>query len=260
MGAYAFIVISIWPIGQRFLLIQIILYFADFSICFAALSYTLKMVVFFYKLFPLVCYAWRLHLKEITQKAFRLPIKTIVVAVVDEKSRRKLFRLKKFHPNSQNSHSITSLSIKTAHFMREHTKLLVALVHLNQHLASVLIFWYYFSMLYFSIFILCLLYFLQVSPFIKAYYGVINALVIGSFAYLLSLSAVIKVLYSCGAAEKLYRVQMSCGGKVEGILQFKLKLMSYYEVLRTKKRVTFTFGHHAPVNNKWLLEVKKMRE
>ena len=141
--------------------------------------------------------------------------------------------------------------------MREHTKLLVALVHLNQHLASVLIFWYYFSVLFISVFILCLLYFLPVSFLIKVYYNVVYVLAIGSFAFLHRLSAVIKVLYSCGAADELYRVQMSCGNSgSRGILQFKLKLMSYYEVLRTKKKVTFTFGHHARVNNRWLMEVK----
>ncbi len=57
----------------------------------------------------------------------------------------------------------------------------------------------------------------------------------------------------------LFSAQMKCRtGEKNGsaaFLRTKLKLMSYYEVLRTKKRVTFTFGSHAKVDNQWLSEV-----
>ncbi len=241
VSIYHYIVIALWPIYQDVLLIQVIQYFVDFTIVYVLILYTLKEVMLFFKLLPFACYAWHLHVKEITRRAFnRVPMRH------------------KLHPH-KSSHSITLNSIKTTFFMREHTKLLVALVHFNRHFASVLIFWYYFSVLFISVFILCLLYFLPVSFLIKVYYNVVYVLAIGSFAFLHRLSAVIKVLYSCGAAGQLYRVQMSCdsgNSELRGIFQFKLKLMSYYEVLRTKKKVTFTFGHHARVNNRWLMEVK----
>ena len=253
-----YIVIAVWPLYRDVLLIQIIQYFADYFIVLALTFYTFKKFILFYKLLPLVCYAWLLHGREITRRAFRVPMKMVAVAVVEDKNKRNLFR-HKLHPN-KNKHSITSVSIRTTHFMREHTKLLVDLVHFNQHFASVLIFWYYFSIFFISVSILCLLYFLPVPFFVKVYYNGVFVLTIGSFALLLFLSPVIKVLYSGGAGE-LYRVQMNCVkcGVGGGILQFKLKLMSYYEVLRTKKKVTFTFGHHARINNKWLLEVKNAK-
>ena len=258
---YHYTVIATWPIYRNVLLIQVIQCFVDYTIVVAMLSYTLKEVMLFFKLLPLVCYAWHLHVKEITRRAFnRVPMKTAVaVAVAEDKNKQNLFK-HKFHPNT-NSHSIISSSIRTTHFMREHTKLLVALVHFNRHFASVLIFWYYFSIFFISVSILCLLYFLPVPFFVKVYYNGVFVLTIGSFALLLFLSPVIKVLYSGGAGE-LYRVQMNCVkcGVGGGILQFKLKLMSYYEVLRTKKKVTFTFGHHARVNNRWLMEVKIIKK
>ncbi len=38
-------------------------------------------------------------------------------------------------------------------------------------------------------------------------------------------------------------------------LRTKLKLMSYYEVMRTEEKVAFTFGAYAKVTNRWLWEV-----
>ncbi len=85
-----------------------------------------------------------------------------------------------------------------------------------------------------------------------------------SYVILGSLSAVIKVLYQSGADGELYRAQMSSGNVLgngtnrnhgSALLRVKLKLMNYYEILKTKNHITFTFGHHAKVKNKWLLEV-----
>ncbi len=282
-GSGYYIVISIWPIYRSVWWFQMILYFVDLSVILAIFMYTFKIALFFYKLLPFVCYAWRLHVKEITGKAFKRPVKISAATAVELKNKR-LFRQKSC-PNN-NNRFITSVSIKANYFMKEHTNLIIDLLHFNRHFASVLIFWYYMPLLFSSIFILCVLYFLPVVFIIKVhffaffcrlllnivtiltsqvYHSIIYLLMIGSYVILGSLSAVIKVLYTNGADEEMYRAQINSKNSGNGnrssnaLLRTKLKLMFYYEVLKTKKKVTFTFGPHARVENKWLLEVNMLK-
>ena len=150
-------------------------------------------------------------------------------------------------------------TIWTSTFMRRHSELLLNLVVLNRHFASLLIFWFLLPMIVLSVYILCVLYFLAVPLLLRLYLAIIYLIMLLLFSVLALLPMVTRALYS--ADGQLYSAQMRCrmgSGEVNGsftFLRIKLKLMSYYEVLRTERKVTFTFGSHAKVENRWLLEV-----
>lgn len=150
----------------------------------------------------------------------------------------------------------------TSVLMREHAQLLVDLVHFNRHFASPLIFWHFVPALYGSVFLLCLLYFFPVELPARLVMTILYFLLFVSFILLSGLSAVVKTLYGNGVDRQLFKVQMNCCGccagenrKRSAHLRVKLKLMAYYEVLRTRKKVAFTFGSHAKLERKWLWEV-----
>ncbi len=150
-------------------------------------------------------------------------------------------------------------TIWTSTFMRRHSQLLLNLVVFNRHFASLLIFWFLLPMIVLSVYILCVLYFLAVPLLLRLYLDIIYLIMLLLFSVLALLPMVTRALYS--ADGQLYSAQMRCrmgSGEVNEsstFLRTKLKLMSYYEVLRTERKVTFTFGSHAKVENRWLLEV-----
>ncbi|KAH9408035.1 hypothetical protein TYRP_011688 [Tyrophagus putrescentiae] len=127
----------------------------------------------------------------------------------------------------------------TSVFIREHAQLLVDLVIFNRHFASPLIFWHFVPALYCSVFLLCLLYFFPLELPARLVMTILYFLLFVSFILLSGLSAIVKTLYGDGVDRQL----------------FKLKLMAYYEVLRTRKKVAFTFGSHAKLESKWLWEM-----
>ncbi len=198
------IVLSLWPIYSQAYLVQIIVYFSDFTIIPAIIMYIFKKVVFLFKLLPLVCYAWQLHVKEITRKTFRQQKK---FDSAKEKEDKRLFKRKL---------NLNGNKIWTSFFIREHTKLLVDLIHFNRHFASVLIIGYYLPVLFASVFVLCFLYFFQVLYIIRIYYTVFYVIIIFTYAFLVSLSAVIKVLYKNGAVSELCRAQIRMESSAKG--------------------------------------------
>ncbi len=156
--------------------------------------------------------------------------------------------------------------------MREHCRLLVDLVHLNRHLVSPLLFWFYSPVLVASVYLLCLRYFMPVAILLKLYLSGVFIACLITFALFAFLSLVVQTLYDSLADRQLFRAQMlcrgssaDCGKRGNGcgnenlFLRTKLKLMSYYEVLRTEKKVTFTFGSHSKVTNLWLYEVNYLK-
>lgn len=149
--------------------VQMVILVAELAVLPAVILYTYKLVLLFFKILLLVCIAWSLHVKKITERAFKLQKKVAAatfpcVSAKDEKKHQ--FFERKPHPSKSN-HLARSAVVRIEQFMQEHTKLLINLVHFNQHFASVLIFWYFAPLLFSSIFILCLLYFLPVMFIIK---------------------------------------------------------------------------------------------
>ncbi len=155
--------------------------------------------------------------------------------------------------------------------MREHCLLLVDLVHLNRHLVSPLLLWFYSPVLVAKVYLLCLLYFMPVAILLKLYLSGVFIACLITFAFLAFLSEVVQALYNSLANSQLFRAQMLCRGSSADcsersgfrngnpFLRTKLKLMSYYEVLRTEKKVTFNFGSHSKVTNLWLYEVNYLK-
>ncbi len=155
---------------QQVSVVQMVIFVVDFTVIPAIALYIYKLVLLFYKILLLVCIAWRLHVKESTEKAFKLQKRTVAVFCVLVENSKKLLFKRKPHPSKKNRCHLTSSAVtRLAQFMQEHTKLLVDLVHFNRHFASVLIFWYYTPLLFSSIFILCFLYFLPVMFIIKVH-------------------------------------------------------------------------------------------
>ncbi|KAH9407977.1 hypothetical protein TYRP_011629 [Tyrophagus putrescentiae] len=151
-------------------------------------------------------------------------------------------------------------------FCRQHARLLVDLVALNGRLASPLIIAFYLPVLIFSIYNLCLLYFLQWNA-VETLSLLVTFLGIAlTFCLLFLLSTVVWALYS-GPGGQRYSAQMKCGtgrgGTAAGhfdtaVLRTKLKLMAYHEVLCTEKKVCFTFGSLSKVEYRWLGEVSEV--
>ncbi len=211
-----------------------------FSLAYQA---TLKRLLLFYKTLPIICLAWYRHSRE-------------VLGAVAVK------QMKAFSSSQRFSAAIGTIWV--AVFMKAHSELLVDLVHLNRHLVSPLLYWFYNPIIVGSVFTLCLLYFRPVAFCFKLY--LLGAFIgcLATFALLGFLSAVVCTLYDHQADSALFRAQMLCRRSSAAVnrnensifLRIKLKLMSYYEVLRTEEKVTFTFGSYAKVDNQWLLEVK----
>ena len=217
-----------------------------FSLAYQA---TLKRLLLFYKTLPIICLAWYRHSQEVLGVALK--------------------QMKAFSSSQRLSAAIGTIWITV--FMKEHSKLLVDLVHLNRHLVSPLLFWFYSPILVGTVYILCLLYFMPVAILLKMYLLSVFLFCLITFALLAFLSLVVKTLYDSLADSQLFRAQMLCRGSSADLdkkggfgrgnpfLRTKLKLMSYYEVLRTEKKVTFTFGSHSKVTNRWLWEVNPFK-
>ncbi len=260
---------------------------ADAVAIFVVFQAIYKRLMLFYKTLLLICLAWYLHLQEVLGAAVRQmraaaqyyqffcrPSISHLTMNQAGKSETKRFggeggggSTVLFSASQRLSAAIGTIWITV--FMREHCSLLVDLVHLNRHLVSPLLFWFYSPVLVCSVYILCLLYFMPLAILLKLSLLSIFAVSLITFALLAFLSLVVQTLYGSPAVDSLlFRAQMFCrgssadfscksGGFGSGnpFLRTKLKLMSYYEVLRTEKKVAFTFGSQAAVNSRWLFEV-----
>ena len=176
-----------------------------------------------------------------------------------------------FSQQQQQRLSATIDTVWARTFAREHCRLLVDLVHLNRHFASPLIFAFYTPIIAASVYVLCLLYFLPGELLLKLYLVLDYLGLFLTSVFLVCLSVIVRVLYDPVADSQLFRAQMLLrGGRGGGngsaavgnengrtFLRTKLKLMSYYEVMRTEKKVAFTFGSHAKVEYTWLWEVQE---
>lgn len=242
----------------------------------AVLLYTFRKALLFLKLLFLVLLAWCTEAEEIKRTA----VAAMQVATVAQFACFRPYGKRGSNEQQQQSVLTTttttglllnyrfsaSLSnIWTNDFMHDHGKLLIDLALFNRHFASTLIFYFFFPMIIASIYILCVVYFFFVPILLKLYLFFVYLSLLLIFGFLVLLPKVPQILYS--ADGYLYSAQMRCkmglGKQCSGnstFLRTKLKLMSYYEVLRTEKKVTFTFGSHAKVESKWLMEVNDKTE
>ena len=231
-----------------------------------AVAYTLKKGFLFLKLLFLTLIVWYTQAREVEKKAVaQMQAATMAQFAYFFKIKRKN------QMQQQNLAYMAASGLLTDHrfqmalgtvwtttgFMREHCRLLVDLVLFNQHFASRLIFWFFLPMIIGSVFLLCTLYFLPVYFLLKLYMYFLYSYLFIFFAFFALLPMVPGALYH--AHRHLFSAQMKCRTREKNgsaaFLRTKLKLMSYYEVLRTKKQVTFTFGSLAKVDNRWLSEV-----
>ena len=261
---------------------------ADAVAFFLVFQTIYKRLMLYYKTLPLVCLAWYLHSREVIEAAVRQMRAAEYlffrpsIGLTNTAGARGFGSLAAAYrrysvntisggvqtgpPGSQRlSAAIGTIWITV--FMREHCRLLVDLVHLNRHLVSPLLFWFYSPVLVSSVYILCLLYFMPLAILLKLSLLSVFIVSLITFALLAFLSLVVRTLYDSQADSQLFRAQMLCrGSSADGgggngfenrnlFLRTKLKLMSYYEVLRTEKKVAFTFGSHSKVTNRWLWEV-----
>ncbi len=220
-----------------------------------------------FKTIYLVPFSWYLHAAEVTRAATR----QMNEALQDFQKRvRKASIVSGVYDSREGLLCSRIATIWTTVFMREHSTLLVDLVHFNQRLVSPLLFWVYTPILAASVYVLCLLYFFPMHWFVwllllGQLIGLFN-----TFALLALLPAVVGALYDHSVMGQLYRAQMLLysqgiagngakfrddGGRLAFALRTKIKLMTYYEVLKTDNKCTFTFGSHSKIENTWLWEV-----
>ncbi len=267
---------------------QLMLLSADAAAFFLVFQTIYKRLMLYYKTLPLICLAWYLHSREVIEAAVRQMRAAEYlffrpsIGLANTAGARGFGSLaaayRRYSVNTISGGVLTgppgsqrlSAAIGTIWitvFMREHCKLLVDLVHLNRHLVSPLLFWFYSPVLVSSVYILCLLYFMPLAILLKLSLLSVFIVSLITFALLAFLSLVVRTLYNSLADSQLFRAQMLCrGSSADGgggsgfgsgnpFLRTKLKLMTYYEVLRTEKKVAFTFGSHSKVTNRWLWEV-----
>ena len=269
---------EVWPMA---------VFSVDAAAFFLVFQTIYKRLLLYYKTLPIICLAWYLHSQEVLKAAVRQMraaehafFRSSNIGLANAPSKKlKNGNTSYWHylvgtisgansrtmsPDSQRLSAAIS-TIWVSVFMREHCRLLVDLVHLNRHLVSPLLFWFYSPVLVSSVYILCLLYFMPVATLLKLYLLAVFIFVPITFALLFFLSVVVQTLYDHQADSGLFRGQMLCRGSSADLgggngnstfLRTKLKLMSYYEVLRTEKKVTFSFGSYAKVDHRWLFEVK----
>ncbi len=254
---------------------------ADLIALFLVLQYIHRRLCLFYKVVLLVSVAWCLHARQLLQSAVRgmraAEQRCYYLLLLQCKSGLgplfsvSLTTVKKQHAHHTSGYAslcsppqqsrllaatIDRVWVRT--FIVEQCRLLVDLVHLDRHFASPLLFAFYAPILTASVYVLCLLYFLPGEGLLqlKLYLLVVYLALLYSSVLLVALSTVVRFLYDPAADRQLFRAQMLVKRGGSGcFLRTKLKLMSYYEVLRTEKKVTFTFGLHAKVESTWLWEV-----
>ncbi len=192
------------------------LLYLDLLAIFVVFHSTFKRLLLYYKTLPLICLAWCLHSREVLGAAVRQMRAAEYLfffrsrndqARVDGGGGREAEQLnaayrhylvntisgensRAMSPGSQRlSAAIGTIWVNV--FMREHCRLLVDLVHLNRHLVSPLLFWFYSPVLVSSVYILCLLYFMPLAILLKLYFSCLFIACLITFALLgfLSLSA-----------------------------------------------------------------------
>lgn len=253
--------------------LQIVHLILEAAACLAMIQNAVRKAFLFLKLLFLVVLVWCTQAQEIEKRAVTEMQSASVAQFIpfgfhgtqqhDSSGNTTLTITSGLNMITSYRFTVTLSTIWVNGFMRGHTRLLADLVLFNRHFASKLIFWFYFPLIIVSIYILCVVYFLPVPFLFRLYLFGLYLSAVVLFSLLFSLPMPVRALYSSG--DRLYKAQMSCRasmGKQENVnatvlLRTKLKLMSYYEVMKTNKKVTFTFGSHAKVENRWLLEVSK---
>lgn len=206
----------------------------DFILIVLLLHYILCKVYLIYKTVFLATYSWSLHMKEVSKEA--------------------TWKMKLAKLNRKNIFRSSQITFIWSFFMREHSLLLVDLIHFNKHFASTLIFWHYTPIIISTIYCLCLLYFMPLFWTARLLIFVLFLTLFSTFALLYCLPMAVQTLYSSDS--EIYEAQMSCRSHCSSTyILFKLKLMAYYEVLRTDIKFTFTFGNHSKVDSLWLMQV-----
>lgn len=201
------------------------------------IHYNISKVALTYKTVLLVSFSWFLHIGQVSKEVFW--------------SMKSAFLLsRKSISGTTESSRITFI---WSVFMREHSLLLIDLINFNKHFDSTLIFWHYTPVIISTIYCFCLLYFMPLFWTAKLLIFLLFIALFASFAWLLFLPIVVRALYSLDGV--IYRAQISCTSVGGAFLLTKLKLMAYYEVLRTENKFTFTFGNHSKVDNFWLWQV-----
>lgn len=209
-----------YQLHKLMILVDTFMLFCLFNNIFNVSFFVLKAIL-------LVTYSWCIHINEVTYKTFWQ------MNVYFKYNKFKYFQLK----------------IICTNFIKQHSQILVDLIEFNCHFASTLIFWLYLPNIAANIYCISLLYFVHMGWFVKWCLNIILFAQFMSFFTLSLLPKLQKALYSADKA--IYQAQ----SKIFFYLPEKLKLMTYYELLRTNDPFVYNFGNYTKITNRCLFEV-----
>lgn len=219
---------SILSLGKYLMLVT------DSLLFLVPIYYAGNLAFFAGKTFPVICYAWYLHLGEVTRQTVGRIERSQVFA------RRGSFLLCE--------HKL--VSYWTSVFISEHSLLLLDLITLNRHIVSTLLFAFYFPNWTANVYVISLLTFsTSLSWTIRQSLYFLLFAQFNCFLILALLPQLGRAFYSNDRA--IYKAVFLC----DSWLRQKLKLATYYELLRTSRPFVFTLGSYARISNKFLFEV-----